>query len=135
MYYLFLSSAVMASVNALIKCFVAVYVAKYGTGKAAHAEETLIIAPFLFSTMPGNTKWHRPTVDIILTFMISLKLFSSICRKGIQWGPSIPTLFTNTPMSRLWYRRVSMILLNALGQVKSLTMIRIFKPLTIILEI
>ena len=74
----------MACVNALIKCFVAVYVAKYGTGKAAHAEETLMIAPFLFSTMPGNTKWHRPTVDIILTFIISLKLFSSICRKGIQ---------------------------------------------------
>ena len=41
----------MACVNALIKCFVAVYVAKYGTGKAAHAEETLIMAPFLFSTM------------------------------------------------------------------------------------
>ena len=74
----------MACVNALIKCFVAVYVARYGTGKAAHAEETLIIAPFRFSTMPGNTKWQRPTVDIILTFMMSLKLFSSICRNGIQ---------------------------------------------------
>ena len=35
-----MSSAEMACVNALIKCFVAVYVAKYGTGKAAGDEMT-----------------------------------------------------------------------------------------------
>lgn len=107
----------------LIFTFVAPYIKASGVGMQPVIDPTLIIMPFLFSTIFGKTKWHILAIESALQLTMSLRRYSlSILLSSLN-SKLIPTLFTRTPTSKLLSSFFSLSYV-ARGSVKSTAIVR-----------